>query len=150
VKSRPWIAAATASRDSCASRMRRNRIQFSSGTYCRALAQLERRITSHTPFTKADREPREAIDLGVVFFWGGRDMGWFLRAFNARKMAILGLQVIGAVWEARRQGGRQVEGIAQAANLAWRNIFLRGCVGAIYNNHARWYFVRHEGGSPDR
>ena len=56
---RPWISAAIRSRSSCASRMRRKRIQVSSGTYCNALAQLERRMTSQTPLTKADSEPKD-------------------------------------------------------------------------------------------
>jgi len=43
----------------------RKRIQVSSGTYCRALAQLERRITitSQMLLTKADSDWVEAIDF---------------------------------------------------------------------------------------
>ena len=53
----PW------SRDSCASRMRRNRIQVSSGTYCSALAQFERRIMSQMLLTKLPSDCAEEIVL---------------------------------------------------------------------------------------
>ncbi len=52
---------------SWASRMRRNRIQVSSGTYCRALAQLERRMMSQIDLTKADSDWVEAMALGCFF-----------------------------------------------------------------------------------
>src|SRR5262245_14351916 len=44
--------------------MRKNRIQVSSGTYCRALAQLERRMMSQMDLTKAERDWVEAMVLG--------------------------------------------------------------------------------------
>src|SRR5665647_731924 len=46
--------------------MRRNKIQVSSGTYCKALAQLERRITSQMPLTKAESDCVEAIAFGAL------------------------------------------------------------------------------------
>ena len=61
--SAPSASACSASRASCASRMRRNRIQVSYGTYCKALWQLERRITSQMPFTNADSDWVLAIAL---------------------------------------------------------------------------------------
>jgi hypothetical protein len=46
--------------------MRRNRIQVSSGTYCKALAQLERRMMSQIDLTKAESDWVEAMALGCA------------------------------------------------------------------------------------
>ena len=64
----PTASAASRSRFSCASRMRRKRIHVSSGTYCRALAQFERRRMSQMDLTKADSERVPAMDFGAFFF----------------------------------------------------------------------------------
>ena len=67
VKVAPTASASPLAFSSWASRMRRNRIQVSSGTYCRALAQLERRMMSQIDLTKADSDWAEAMALGCFF-----------------------------------------------------------------------------------
>lgn len=44
--------------------MRRKSIQVSSGTYCSALVQLDRRITSHMDLTNAESERAPMMALG--------------------------------------------------------------------------------------
>src|SRR5450830_1287083 len=51
--------------------MRRNKIQVSSGTYCKALAQLERRMMSQMDLTKLDSDWVEAMALGALVFFEG-------------------------------------------------------------------------------
>jgi hypothetical protein len=46
--------------------MRKNKIHVSSGTYCKALAQLERRITSQMVFTKDESDCVDAMALGAL------------------------------------------------------------------------------------
>jgi len=77
VKLLPTAAAAFLSRSSWASKIRRKSIQVSSGTYCKALAQLDRRMMSQIDLTKDDKDFVEPIDFGClacfalfVFFWG--------------------------------------------------------------------------------
>jgi hypothetical protein len=48
--------------------MRRKRIHVSSGTYCKALAQLERRMMSHIALTKEERDWVVPIVLGCFLF----------------------------------------------------------------------------------
>ena len=46
--------------------MRKNKIQVSSGTYCKALAQLERRMMSQIDLTKLESDWVDAIALGAL------------------------------------------------------------------------------------
>src|SRR5438067_478993 len=65
MKGWPTASLPARSRSSCASRMRRNKIHVSSGTYCKALAQFERRIMSQMDLTKEERDCVEAIARGA-------------------------------------------------------------------------------------
>jgi len=48
--------------------MRRKRIHVSSGTYCRALAQFDRRMMSQIDLTKDDNERVPAMVFGAFCF----------------------------------------------------------------------------------
>ena len=62
--------------------MRRNRIHVSSGTYCSALAQFERRMMSQMDLTKADSERVPAMAFGVFCFGCFLKRGIELRVKN--------------------------------------------------------------------
>jgi hypothetical protein len=49
--------------------MRKNITQVNSGTYCKALAQLERRITSQMALTNEDNDCVETMALGDLLFF---------------------------------------------------------------------------------
>ena len=70
VNSAPTASAISASLASRSSRMRRKRIQVSSGTYCMAPAQLERRMMSQMDFTAALTDPGEFSRFPFPFFLG--------------------------------------------------------------------------------
>jgi len=77
LKSAPTARAFVASTSSVSSRMRRKRIHVSSGTYCRAPAQFERRRMSHT-LQMALSSPERVVDLvfglaGLGMSGGGSD-----------------------------------------------------------------------------
>ena len=54
--------------------MRKNRIQVSSGTYCSALAQFERRITSQILLTKVESDWVGTMTLGPLSVFLDRAM----------------------------------------------------------------------------
>ena len=68
MSSAPTASARSASLASCSSRMQRKRIQVSSGTYCSAPAQFERRMMSQMDLMAALSDYWALNFLPLVFF----------------------------------------------------------------------------------
>jgi hypothetical protein len=69
VKGMPTASAASVSRVSRSSRIRRNKIHVSSGTYCKAPAQFDRRMMSQMDLTVALTDCCEPRTFPSPFFW---------------------------------------------------------------------------------
>jgi hypothetical protein len=100
--------------------MRRKRIHVSSGTYCRALAQLERRMMLQMDLTNADSERVPAIPLGALFF------GAFLPLAMTNFLFLIDQSgSMNDVFGVGEGNQKKADGVADAINRMLQNLVIK-------------------------